>query len=361
VGGCFEKAWVVVKADELGINRNPDDPFSTIGSAVRGRPDRGYVNPQGLVAYPVTNQGNEEGSWRRYEKLRHPPRTSPKYDRSGEKHNISGFRNLSTPPFHNPGVDATRGMKTTDRAILSLEGTPAGRNEKGELHDKQTLGVTNAIPMLKPRMIIERAGQKKAFSGPRQRLAFGAGNAPTSVIQSLFSGDFERDIDEGKHDFDLRRNQYGDALLTDIEGNPLPSIMYDMYDLKDFSIANSKKRWAFENREMRRDRGQSWRDTFDVDVSGGVDALLRIPDPKNPHDYISHTDSSGYTFRGVPIPGNVARDEGKLGLEQAVLTPRGLGFRPEWMNKYGSEIYEAALEGKVVKMKKSGFSLSQHS
>ena len=256
---------------------------------------------------------------------------------------------------------------TRDRAILSLEGTPAGRKpptkpgERGKLHGVETVGVTNAIPMVKPRMIIDRVGQKGAFSGPRQRLAFGAGDAPSSVIQSLFTGAFQEDIDEGKTDYDLRRNFFGDALLTDIEGNPLPSITYDMYDLKDFSIPNDEGRWAFDNRVMRRDRGQSWRDTFDVPVSGGVDALLRIPDPNNPGNYISHTDSSGHTFRGVPIPGNVARDEGKLGLDRAILTPRGFGFRPEWANKHGLEIMEAAMEGDVVKMRKSPRSLSQHS
>ena len=154
---------------------------------------------------------------------------------------------------------------------------------------------------------------------------------------------------------------FGDALLTDIEGNPLPSITYDMYDLKDFSIPNDEGRWAFDNRVMRRDRGQSWRDTFDVPVSGGVDALLRIPDPNNPGNYISHTDSSGHTFRGVPIPGNVARDKGKLGLDSGVLTARGIHAPLSMWNKHGLEVLEAAMDGDVVKMKKSALPLSQHS
>jgi hypothetical protein len=346
MGGCFEAAWAVAKADT--------DPFSTIGSAVRGRPGEGFVDPYGLVAYPVTNRGNEEGTSRRFEDIRDVVRGT-KYDRSRQKHNISGFRNLSTPPFHNPGVDTTRGMKTTDRAILSLEGTPTGAK------NKQTLGVANAVPMLKPRMIIEGPRQKKAFSGTRQKLAYGAGNAPSSVFESLFSGDFQRDIDEGKHDFDLRRNAFGDAVLTDIEGNPLPSITYDMYDLKDFSIPNSKKRWAFGNRKMRRDAGQPWRKPFDVPVSGGVDALLRVPDPDNPGNYISHTDSLGHTFRGVPIPGNVAGDEEKLGLDRGVLTARGIHAPLSAWNKHGLEVLEAAMEGDVVKMKKLPRSLSQHS
>ena len=94
MGGCFETAWAVAKADELDINRNPDDPFSTIGSAVRGRPNKGFVDPKGLVAYPVTNRGNEESSLDRFENLRSVARGS-KYDLSNQKHNISGFCNVA--------------------------------------------------------------------------------------------------------------------------------------------------------------------------------------------------------------------------------------------------------------------------
>lgn len=333
------------------------DPFFLTGGNKRGRPELGVVDPLGMVAYPVTNKKNIESSVNRFRNIRPVDRSSDEYDRSEGTYNVSGFRNVSNPPFLSPGFD--RGEKKIDRAIISLEGTPAGRDSEGKLFDRQTLGVSNVIPMDDPRFIIETAAQKRAMTGPRQRLAFGAGESSPEVHGNLFSGVLEGLGSE----FQLVRNKYGDAELVDMEGNELPSITFNIYDLIDKTIANSRKRWARNNREYRTDTGQVWRDTFPEKVTGSIDPLLRLPNEFFMEElgdgfedrWINHTDDLGYTYEGVPIPSNFAVNEGDLGLDRAVLTSRGFHFLPEWANNRFQPILDAAMVGDVIRSEEDCF------
>ena len=142
--------------------KDPLDFLGIAGGNTRGRPELGVVDPSGIVAYPVANKKNQESSVNRFKNLRDVGRDSI-YDLSRQKRNISGFRNVSNPPFLSPGFDrSTRQMKN-DRAILSILGTPAGRGSDGKLLGEQTIGVSNVIPMNDPRFIIQTPAQKKPF------------------------------------------------------------------------------------------------------------------------------------------------------------------------------------------------------
>ena len=334
------------------------DHFNVEGGNKRGRPELGIVDPSGIVAYPVTNRKNEESSVNRFKNLRDVERGSD-YDRSRQKRNISGFRNVSQSPFLSPGFDRTTGQMKNDRAIISIEGTPAGRGSDGKLFDNQTIGVSNVIPMNDPRFIIQTPAQKKAFEENRQRLAFGAGRSSPEEIGGLFSGVLEGLGSE----FQLVRNKFGDAELVDMQGKELPSIAFDIYDLIDHTISNSKKRWAKNNRRFRTDTGQVWRDTYPKRVTGSVDPVLRLPNEFFMEElgdtfqdrWINHTDREGHTYRGVPIPSNFAPNKGELGLDRAILTTRGFHFLPEWANNRFQPILDAAMVGDVIRSEEDCF------
>ncbi len=333
---------------------------------------RGHrVDPAGAVAYALRDEPSGKGQKATEgseERFRDPDFTSKKgrfdtvvQDRSLAPFNVRGFRNnqlfgnrrLPSPTITEEGLDPFgSGMLSLQRNIRS----PAGKRRM------QTLGATNILPLLNPRVQIDRKKQVAAMGGDKNEHLWSAGDLDQDRMLNLLSGDEELDL--GMEGVSVARGPFGDAMVMDDKtGLPLPHLAYSVFDLKD--PAKTKGRWRPDNRLFRDvDAGQDWRETItgpknkEGRITGSIDPVLRIPVPLEGGGVgiPRFTDDSGYRFEGIPVPMNFAAHEGELGLERGVSTgSKGIFFRPEDLTDAGRDVFDTARRGDVIRLSGDSF------
>ena len=333
---------------------------------------RGHrVEPEGAVAYALRDepkgkgQAPTEGS---EERFRDPDFTSKKgrfdtvvQDRSLAPFNVRGFRNnqlFGNRRLPSPTVTA-RGLDPFGSGMLSLQRNiraPSGARRMA------TIGATNVLPLLNPRVQIDRKKQVAAMGGDKNEHLWSAGDLDQDRMLNLLSGDEELDL--GMEGVSVARGPFGDAMIMDDKtGLPLPHIAYSVFDLKD--PTKKEGRWRDDNRRFRPvDAGQDWRETITGpknkkgEVTGSIDPVLRIPIALEGGGVgiPRFTDDSDYRFEGIPVPMNLAPHEGELGLERGISTgSKGIFFRPEDLTDAGRDVFDTAMRGDVIRLSGDSF------
>ena len=339
------------------------------------------IDPSGVVAYPLRNEPKGKGvppepesdrrilldNFTRHKGMKNAGGMKGESDRSLAPFNIRAFRNnqltgrraLPNPTLTGEGdLMATGiggpGMFSVQRNVL----TPSGKNRR-----LTTLGATNFMPLLNPRVQVNRKKQVASWPAEKNEHLWMAGDYDHDSLQALI--DPEADLDLlGMEDISLQRGPKGHAVVMDERtGLPLPHLSYTVYDLLDPTISG-KTRWKKENRDYRDvDAGQDWRETvvgpskIGGKVTGSIDPILRIPQRSGAGVGVPrYTDETNYRFHGIPVPPNFAAHEGELGIRRGIATPgKGLFFRPEDLTDAGRDVFETAKRGDVIRLSGDSF------